>query len=73
MALERRHSTMQLTIDLTEEQANALHELAAFYSIEPEKLFGAAVRGLFSDRDERFGKAAKRVLEDNSELLERLS
>ena len=64
---------MQIAVDLTEEQAQNLRELAELYGIEPDRLFQSAVRGLFSDRSDRFAKAAEYVLNKNSELLDRLS
>jgi antitoxin FitA len=64
---------MQITVELTEEQARRLHELAEFHGIDPERLFQSAVRGLFSDRNERFERAAEYVLNKNAELLDRLS
>jgi hypothetical protein len=64
---------MQILVDLTEEQTRTLRELAESYSIEPDRLFQSAVRGLFSSDSERFERAAQYVLEKNSELLDRLS
>jgi hypothetical protein len=64
---------MQITIDLTEEQAKTLQELAATYGVDPKILFHATVRGLFAHNRERFERAAQYVLNKNEELLERLS
>jgi predicted transcriptional regulator len=64
---------MTLTVELNDEQANRLRELAATMQVEPGTLARAAVVHFLDRTEEDFQTAADRVLRKNHELYERLS
>ena len=64
---------MQLTIDLTEEQAALLRDKAASLAIEPAELAQRAVTDLLSQPDDEIRRIIDYVVDKNQELYERLS
>ena len=64
---------MQLTIDLTEEQAALLRDKAASLTIEPAELAKRAVTDLLSQPDDEIRRIIDYVVDKNQELYERLS
>lgn len=64
---------MKLSIDLNDSQADLLRQTAAKLGVPVEDLARAAVSDLLIADDGEFSEAAKRVLEKNKELYERLS
>ncbi|MFN0199081.1 MAG: DNA-binding protein [Planctomycetaceae bacterium] len=64
---------MSMTVVLDDEQSRRLEEKARQWGLDPQVLAKAAVNDLLSRPSEDFEKAAKRVLEKNSELYRRLS
>ena len=64
---------MKLAIELSNEQAERLREEAQRFGIEPEQLVLAAVTDLIAAEGQDFDEAAKRVLEKNGELYQRLA
>lgn len=63
---------MKLAIQLSEAQERRLAEIAARLNIPAESLAEAAVRELVDQSDGEFDDVAKRLLEKNRELYERL-
>lgn len=64
---------MKLSINLNDSQVDLLRQAAAKLGVPVEDLARAAVSDLLSAEDSDFGEAARRVLEKNRELYERLS
>ena len=64
---------MKLSIDLNDVQAEMLRDAAARLGVPVEDLARAAVSDLLVADDDEFSQAARRVLEKNKELYERLS
>jgi hypothetical protein len=64
---------MKLSIDLNDSQAEMLKQAAARLGVPVEDLARAAVSDLLVADNDEFGQAARRVLEKNRELYERLS
>ncbi len=64
---------MQITIDLTSQQAEQFQQLAKSLSIPPQELVQAAIDDFLSRPAEDFHRAARYVLEKNRELYKRLS
>jgi antitoxin FitA len=62
-----------IAIQLPDEQAARLAELAARFHLSPEQLAAAQVLDLLSRPDDRFEQAARFVLEKNAELYRRLA
>jgi hypothetical protein len=62
-----------ITIELTEEKALKLKELAMEVGVTPEELLRAGVEEWLRERREDFAKAAAYVLEKNAELYRRLA
>jgi predicted transcriptional regulator len=63
---------MKLAIQLSEAQERRLTEIAARLNIPAESLAEAAVRELVDQSEGEFDDVAKRLLEKNRELYERL-
>jgi hypothetical protein len=61
------------TIELPEDQARRLCELADEAGVPPERLVSAGLEEWLSRPDARFAKAAKYVLNKNRELYQRLA
>ena len=61
------------TIELPEEQARRLRELAADAGVPPERLVSAGLEEWLSRPDARFAEAAEYVLNKNRELYRRLA
>ena len=64
---------MKITIDVTEEQANRLREVAERLEVTPEQLARSAFADLLTQPAEDFRQAAEYVLRKNRELYQRLS
>ena len=66
---------MQMTVDLSDEQAEQFQQLAKSLSIPPQELVRAAIDDFLPDPigAEDFSQAARYVLEKNKELYKRLS
>jgi hypothetical protein len=64
---------MDLSLDLTPPQAQALAEAASRLHVRPEDLALAAIRDLVSRPAADFEAAAQRVLAKNAELYRRLA
>ena len=64
---------MRIMLDLTDEQASRLREIANSLGVEPDELARAAFVDLLGNLPEDFQEAAKHVLAKNRELYERLS
>ena len=62
----------KLAIELPDEQANRLRDLADRLGIEPEQLALAAVTDLIASERPDFDSAASRVLDKTRELYRRL-
>jgi RecA-family ATPase len=65
--------SMTITLELEEEQARRLLEVAQQLQLSPTDLAKAAVTDLISKPTEDFDRAAAHVLEKNRELYRRLS
>lgn len=63
---------MKLAIQLSEAQERRLAEIAARLNIPAESLAEAAVRELVDRPEGEFDQVARRLLEKNRELYERL-
>jgi hypothetical protein len=61
------------TIDLPEEQARRLHDLAREAGILPEELLRAGVEEWLCRSDRKFAEAAEYILNKNRELYRRLA
>jgi hypothetical protein len=64
---------MQLPVELSEHQIEALRERAKSLGISPEQLASAAVADLVNQPAADFEEAAARVLAKNAELYRRLA
>ena len=64
---------MKVCIDLNDSLAELLRQTAARLGVSVEDLARAAVSDLLVAEDDEFSDAARRVLEKNRELYERLS
>ena len=64
---------MNITVPLTDEQAQRLNELAESLGIDPAELARAACVDLVSQPSDDFRDAAKHVLQKNRELYRRLA
>lgn len=64
---------MQITIDLTDEQAARLQQIAESMGVEPHALARAAFADWFAMPQADFQAAAAEVLDKNRELYDRLS
>ena len=64
---------MNITLELTDEQAQRLGQLAESLGVDPSELARAACVDLVSQPADDFQKAAKHVLEKNQELYRRLA
>jgi hypothetical protein len=64
---------MKISLDLTGAQGEALTRAANRLHVPPEDLAAAAVRDLVTQTGSDFDAAARRVLEKNRELYQRLS
>ncbi|MBI4861046.1 MAG: DNA-binding protein [Candidatus Riflebacteria bacterium] len=62
----------QLLIQLSDDEADRLHQEAERLGVRDEDLARAVVTELLSDQDEEFRKAARYVLKKNAELYRRL-
>ena len=63
---------MAITLQLTPEQEAKLRSAAGQLKVSPEALAETAVRDLLAQPDDEFLKVAKKVVEENRELYERL-
>jgi antitoxin FitA len=63
----------KFTIELREEHARRLHELAAEAGVPPERLLRAGLEEWLSRPDTKFDEAAQYILEKNRELYRRLA
>lgn len=61
------------TVNLSEEQALKLKELADQAGVTPQELLHASLEGWLSHRQEDFARAASYVLKKNAELYRRLA
>jgi len=61
------------TIELPEEQARRLHELAQEAGVSPERLLRAGLEEWLGRPDTKFAEAAEYVLNKNRELYRRLA
>ena len=64
---------MQMTINLSNKQAEQFQQLAKSLSISPQELVRAAIDDFLLRQAEDFSRAACYVLEKNAELYRRLS
>ena len=64
---------MSITFVLDDEQSRRLEEKARQWGVDPQVLLKAAVNDLISRPDEDFARTARRVLDKNRELYQRLS
>ncbi len=62
-----------LTVRLTDAQAEQLAKEAQRLGVTPQDLARAAVLDLIEGRDEAFLEAARRVVDKNAELYQRLA
>ena len=69
---ELNGGNMKLAIQLSEAQEKKLSEIAGRLKVPVESLAEAAVRELVAKTDDDFDLIAKRLLEKNRELYERL-
>ncbi len=63
---------MAITLQLTPEQEAKLRSVAGQLEVSPEALAETAVRDLLAQPDDEFLRVAKKVVEENRELYERL-
>jgi hypothetical protein len=63
---------MKISLEVTGAQEQQLTETAHRLNVPPAELAAAAVRDLITRTDPEFEQAARRVLEKNRELYERL-
>lgn len=63
---------MQITLNLTEDQAERLKQLAEFLGVDPSELARAALSDLLSHPADDFRRAASYVLQKNRQVYERL-
>ncbi|NOZ05890.1 MAG: DNA-binding protein [Chloroflexi bacterium] len=64
---------MQMTIDLSNEQAERFQQIAKSLSVPPQELMQAAIDDFLSRPTEDFRQAARYVLQKNEDLYNRLS
>ena len=64
---------MQMTIDLSDKQAEQFQQLAKSLSISPQELVRAAIDDFLLCQSEDFSQVAHYVLGKNEELYKRLS
>jgi predicted transcriptional regulator len=64
---------MPISIELSDQQAQALSAAAQRLQVSEADLAAAAVRDLVTQRDAAFDAAAQRVLTKNKELYRRLA
>lgn len=64
---------MPISIELSDQQAQALSAAAQRLQVSEADLSAAAVRDLVTQRDAAFDAAAQRVLTKNKELYRRLA
>jgi len=64
---------MKLAIEISDSQAERLRKQANALGVRTEELAKAAVQDLLANHDKDFLSCAKRVLQKNKELYERLS
>ena len=64
---------MQMTVDLSNKQAEQFQQLGKSLSIPPQELVRAAIDDFLSRPAEDFHRAARYVLQKNQELYRRLS
>ena len=64
---------MTITIDLTDDQARRLKEMADRFGISPEDLVSTSVEDLIAGPEERFHQAFRFVLKKNADLYDRLA
>ena len=64
---------MTVSIELTDQQEQALREAAHRLNLSPDQLAAAAVRDLVGQTGADFDAAAARVMEKNRELYKRLA
>jgi predicted transcriptional regulator len=62
-----------ITVTVSDDRLAKLKEIAGRYSISPEDLIRVSIDELLARPDETFEKAAKCVLNKNSELYRRLA
>jgi hypothetical protein len=63
---------MAITLQLTPEEEAKLRSVAGQLKVSPEALAETAVRDLLAQPDDEFLEVAKKVVEENRELYERL-
>jgi predicted transcriptional regulator len=63
---------MAITLRLTPEQEARLRSIAGQLKVSPEVLAETAVRDLLAQPDDDLVKVARRIIEENRELYERL-
>ena len=63
---------MKISLEVTGAQEQQLTEAANRLNVPPAELAAAAVRDLITQPEPEFERAARRVLEKNRELYERL-
>jgi len=66
-------TTTTITIDLPDERAKRLKEMASRLGVSPEELVRVSVEELLARPDEEFERAVDYVLKKNSELYRRLA
>lgn len=64
---------MTLNLELDEQQARRLHEVASRLNVSVSDLARAAINELIAQPDNDFEQAAQRVLKKNTELYKRLA
>ena len=67
------HSGMAMNLRLTEEQSQALREVASNQGISMQEAALTAIDEYISRRGQRMKSAIERVLSEDQELLDRLS
>jgi precorrin-6B methylase 2 len=70
---KRVKAAMAIAIELSDHQAQALTEAAAWLQVPEAELAAGAVRDLLAHQSADFDAAAQRVLEKNQELYRRLA
>jgi predicted transcriptional regulator len=63
---------MAITLQLTPEQEAKLRSVASQLKVSPEALAETAVRDLLAQPDDEFLNIARKIVEENRELYERL-
>ena len=62
-----------ITIDLPDERAQKLKEMADKFGVDPEELVRASVETILSGPEEDFRSALEYVLNKNADLYQRLA